>query len=215
MNHTTKIPSIDYLALPTEEVEKSQIDYLKSMYDLWEEKSQGHWHPLHDDGSDIPESISNVMTSPLKLLKDLTCSWWLLPKWVTNLLGNLTKGKKTWTINLYKDDKDYYWYLDIPWLLTYKEILTGGTEETLDYWYEKLSGKKHSPTSKMKCTVSSEYIPGGSTTILTKIDDLSNYDDSTTYKDTLSGIICWLCPYLKWLYHGKPESLYVKLTPLT
>ncbi|MDA7436963.1 hypothetical protein N8654_04750, partial [Synechococcus sp. AH-601-B19] len=56
----------------------SSIDYLKSKYDLWEEKEKGIWEPLSDNESDIPTEITEAI-GPLDKLKDLTCSWWLLP----------------------------------------------------------------------------------------------------------------------------------------
>ena len=191
------------------------ISYLKSMYDLWEEKQTGKWMPIHD-GSEEPTKPTE--SSWLSKLKSITCTWWLLPEWLHKPLHLLTMGKKTWTLTLYKDEPNIHWYLDIPYLLTWKEILCGGTDTDLDVWYKKLTGKGTTPSSKMKCTVSDKPLSGTTIgngyTVLKKIEELSNGDDSTTYKDMGTQLHCWLCPYLKWLYGYKPDYLYLYLEPI-
>jgi len=81
-------------------------------------------------------------------LKNITCTWWALPEWVKAIIK---PKKKTWTFPVYKSEgKD--WYMNIPSLLTFKELLTGGTEECLDWWYKEQSGKDPVPGSKFKMT---------------------------------------------------------------
>jgi hypothetical protein len=128
------------------------------------------------------------------------------------MLKPLLRGKTSWTITLYKIEGSPFWYLDIPYLLTFREILCGGTEESLDYWYEKLTGESATTSSRLTCTVSSEPISDVTTT-LHIIEELSDFDDSGTYLDLISGISCWLCPYLKWLFGHKPDTLWLSLEP--
>ena len=111
---------------------------------------------------------------------------------------------------VYKSTDNKDWYMDIPMLMTWKESLTGGTETCLDWWYEKLSGEKPTPDSKMKLTLS-KYPMEGCTTELDYIGDDKYWSQSSWYEDKTSGSSCWLCPYLPWLMDGKPKKMYVTM----
>ena len=72
-----------------------------------------------------------MISTLLSEFDSISCTWWSYPKWMTGLLKPLTKLKKEWTMPCYKG-KGKDWMMDIPMLLTWKELLTGGTETDLD-----------------------------------------------------------------------------------
>jgi hypothetical protein len=162
-------------------------------------------------------TTEDTMTKLTELLTGLTTkglnTWWGLPKPMQNMLQKLTKGKKSWTTTLYKMQGSNDWYLSLPLLLTYNESLTGGTEETLDLMYEKLTGKQPTSTSKLLSTWSMEPMEGCNCTLTYQYDD-PLWPESSYYLCENTWTMCWLCPYLQWLMGEKPKTLYLKLTPV-
>ena len=144
-------------------------------------------------------------------MKNITCTWWALPEWVKSIIK--PKHKKTWTFPVYKSEgKD--WYMDIPSLLTFKELLTGGTEECLDWWYKEQSGKDPVPGSKFKMTLSDKPTPSYTTKIIHEPTEMYSAwvdGDDSYWWDPVSKKTIWLCPYLPWLMGGIPDKMYVSL----
>lgn len=142
---------------------------------------------------------------------DLKCTWWLLPKAATKLLKPLTKLTDKYSLTLYKCEGEGDWYFDVPYLLTWKESLCGGTEKVLDTWFEKLSGSTPTSSSKLKCLLSPKPLKGY-TTKLTYYGNDKCWSESSYYLDETTDLLCWFCPYLPWLFDGKPKELYVKFS---
>ena len=143
-------------------------------------------------------------------MKDITNSWWSLPEWVK---AAIKPNKTTWTFPAYKGDGKN-WYMDIPSLLTWKESLTGGTEECLDWWYEKMTGKKPVPGSKFTMTLSDKASVGYTTHLHhepTEMHSCWTGGEDTYWWEPISKTTCWLCPYLPWLMGGVPKKMYVTL----
>lgn len=202
----------------------SSIDYLTAMYDLWEEKSSGKWEKMDtltedmikaSDLDDKPGKIAEmkkIISSLPSKMTSATCIWWSLPKWLTDMIKPLTKTKKEWSMPLYKLPGSSDWYMDIPMLLTWKEALTGGTETCLNWWYEKLTGKKPDTDSKMTCILS-KYPIDGATTTLKLLGDDDAWTEASYYLDETSDMTIWLCPYLPWLMDGKPDKMWMIIKP--
>lgn len=133
-------------------------------------------------------------------------SWWALPDSVKSALIKKIGDKDTWTLDCYK--KGVFWAFDLPWLLTYGELLCGGTEKDLDSWFFELTGKCPEEGDTLKLTVSSKASVGYSTKLLLLKEDFS-CKDSTYYLDVVTKLECWLCPYLKFLFGAAPDALYV------
>lgn len=160
---------------------------------------------------------------PFEQLSD--CSWWSLPKSTVQQLLQYT-GKTSWTLSVYKNS-DGTWGFDIPELLTKNEKFINGTEKVLDQWYLYTYGTEGQwdendqpiPGEKLTVTISSEFIPNSTTTLLYWEDDNTfskkgegSLDKPSYYFDTKIGLKLWLCQYLQFLFQSKPETLWVNVT---
>lgn len=161
----------------------------------------------------LSEKLSNLPKDQLQSLQQqLQCSWWSLPKSLQDSLQKTFLGKSQWELLPYKNP-DGSWGFDLPMLLTINEKLINGTDQCLDYYWEKLMGSKPQPGDQLKMLCSSEPLEDGNCLLLFQgDDDLS--PDSSYYLDNESGILCWLCPYLTFLFGSKPNKLYLKLEKL-
>lgn len=136
---------------------------------------------------------------------NLTASWWSLPQGLKDLLQ--PKGKTTWNLTIYKNSNGT-WGFNIPYLLTFNEMLLGGTELALDWWYHHLTGEWATTGAKLKMKASAEPFEGYKAKAWFEYDDPTNQAASFYYEPT-SEHLMWLCPYLPWLFGSKPENLYL------
>ena len=166
---------------------------------------------------ELIESLSNQLSKLPKdqlqsLQQQLQCSWWILPKSLQDKLQQSFLGKSEWELLPYKNP-DGSWGFDLPMLLTINEKLIGGTDLCLDYYWEKLNGSKPQPGDQLKMLCSSNPLEDGNCELSFQGDDELD-PGSSYYLDKESGILCWLCPFLPWLFGNKPEKLYLKLSNL-
>lgn len=149
-----------------------------------------------------------------QLQQQLSCSWWGLPTEIQEKLKKtFCEGKNSWELQPYKNP-DGSWGFDLPMLLTINEKLIGGTDLCMDYYWEEITGTKPQTGDKLKMTCSSKPIEDQNLILEYQGDDFFD-PDSSYYLDPKSGITCWLCPYLTFLFGDKPSSLYIKLTKLS
>ena len=162
----------------------------------------------------LSNQLSKLPKEQLQMLQQqLQCSWWSLPKSLQDSLQKqFCSGKSEWELMPYKNP-DGSWGFDLPKLLTINEKLIGGTDLCMDYYWEKLNGSKPQPGDQLKMLCSSNPLEDGNCELSFQGDDDLD-PQSSYYLDKESGILCWLCPYLTFLFGGKPEKLYLKLSNL-
>ena len=161
----------------------------------------------YDDGTPITKEFIDKLKSQLTETK---CSWWTLPETIQKFIeNNLIPQQDTWTLECFKS-KDGIWHFDIPEFLTYQESLTNGTELSLDYWFEELSGCSPITGEKITLTISQKPMDDYTTTCSHSHQD-PTWTESNYYFDNGSGILIWLCPYLQSLYKCIPQKLWLKI----
>jgi hypothetical protein len=148
--------------------------------------------------------------------KELSCTWWALPKSIQKQLQKLTFGIQKWTFKCYKN-ADGSWGFNIPYLLTFNEKFINGTDKDLDWWFKHLNSKDAVTGDKIKMTISSEPLKDYTTVIEYLGDDNwgQDYSDSmlwaSFYVDKTNDNTIWLCQYLQFLFGSKPPVMYLKL----
>lgn len=98
------------------------------------------------------------------------------------------------------------WAFDHEHNNTKGEGLMNGTEKVIDCYYYNLTGKQPVPGDRMKFTLDTEPFPEA-TTFLTLQETDKN---GSVYKDKLTGMEVWLCPWLQGYFGNVPETIYIQ-----
>ena len=142
-----------------------------------------------------------------------SCTYWSLPKEERQELIEQTPKQPTWVLDIQRLDSGL-WYFDYPSLKTYGELILGGTQLIMDYYYQELTGANPDKDSYMVTTVSTEPLEEAHA-VLVKVADDGGDDGGATYKDAMTQMEGWLCGYLILLFGKAPDTLYVNLRPQT
>ena len=141
-----------------------------------------------------------------------SCTFWTLPDEERQEIIDKTPKQPTWVLDM-KRLKDGLWYFDFPSLKTYGELLLGGTEKILDYYYQDLTGAIPDADSYMVTTVSTEPLEVAHA-VLIKVANDAGDQGGATYKDAMNGMQGWLCGWVRVPWSEPPETIYVHLQPL-
>lgn len=97
------------------------------------------------------------------------------------------------------------WVFDHKHQNTVNEALCNGTENVIDWYYEMLNETKPIIGDKIKFYLDTDKFDGASTEIkLIKTDEFGS-----VYKDKLSSMELWLCPWLPGYFGEVPETIYI------
>ena len=151
-----------------------------------------------------------TLTKQAEILEEQT-SFWALPATSREDIIYALPGKSTWALNLIRTE-DGLWYFDLPQYDIFRELLMDGTEEALDWHYENLTGLLPEPYAEMEMVVTTNPVDNAATALYDCGDD-PDLEDASYYEDGASGIICWLCPMLLYMFKYVPEVLYVDFLP--
>ena len=102
------------------------------------------------------------------------------------------------------------WVFDHKHQNTVNEPLCNGTELVLDEYFRIGMNRDPKPNDKMEVFVSTEDFEGSDTVLSFQ----STNDSGTIYLDMILFEEVWLCPWLQSYFGYKPDTLYVKLTPV-
>lgn len=138
-------------------------------------------------------------------IKDIG-SWWSQPQFIQDWVKSIIPNKDTWTLNITK--KSDWWYFSIPQFFTIDEALCGGTEKAIDWHFKKKFNRESIKGDKMKMTVTTVKPDSFDAWIIFQSDDPC-WADASEYFDVISGIKCWLCPYVQVLFKKKPQEMWL------
>jgi hypothetical protein len=138
-------------------------------------------------------------------------TFWALPQSSQEDIIYALPGKSTWILNLIRTEEGL-WYFDLPHYGIFRELLMDGTEEALDWHYENLTGIPPEPFAEMEMIVSTNPVDDAATALYYCGED-ADFEDASYYEDGATGIICWLCPMLVYMFKYVPEVLYVDFLP--
>lgn len=102
------------------------------------------------------------------------------------------------------------WAFDHEHMNTVAEPLCNGTELVMDQYFEIDMKRKPISGDQMQVSVSVEDFEESDTVLSLQ----STNDSGTTYLDMVLFENVWLCPWLQSYFGYKPDTLYVKLTPV-
>ena len=102
------------------------------------------------------------------------------------------------------------WVFDHEHMNTVAEPLCNGTELVMDQYFEIDMKRKPISGDQMQVSVSVEDFEESDTVLSLQ----STNDSGTTYLDMVLFENVWLCPWLQSYFGYKPDTLYVKLTPV-
>lgn len=97
------------------------------------------------------------------------------------------------------------WAFDHKHQNTIAEALCNGTETVIDWYYEMLNEKAPVTDNKIIFCLDTEEFEG----YTTKIELIDTDDYGSIYKDKLSGMRLWLCPWLQGYFNHVPKTIYV------
>ena len=137
--------------------------------------------------------------------------WWALPESIHTYIKSIVPHKDTWTLDCKKHD-DGTWKFSLPQFLTFKESFCGGTEKVIDHWVTSITGAAPETGDKATVTCSSKKIKDATCTLIYLYDD-PGWPEASIYMDPKADMDAWLCPYLQVLFKGKPEKMWVTITP--
>jgi len=137
-------------------------------------------------------------------------TWWGLTVAAQNAIKATIPHKNVWVLDIYRNEAGI-WSFSLPQYMTFNEALLGGTELSLDWHFQILTGQKPVNGSHMKltCYNGDVEIPDDYHTQLRWLYESTG--DSNWYYDTVSGMDCWLCPYVQTLFHSVPLSIYIHI----
>ena len=181
----------------------SPLDLLQSNSSSFSSMGMDQLKGLMNLFTQLPEEMQQ------QLQQQLSCSWWGLPTSLQDELQKSFTGQQTFELEPYKNP-DGTWGFDMPELLTLNEKLLGGTELCLDYYWQKLTGTQPKTGDKMEMKLSSLPFDGYDGFLTFQGDDDLD-PGSSYYLDNESQLLCWLCPFLPWLFGNKPQTLYFSL----
>jgi len=97
------------------------------------------------------------------------------------------------------------WVFDHEHQNTVDEALCNGTELAIDWYYQAIEGKAPLVGDQLAFYLSTKKFKEAMTQInLIESDDVGSY-----YRDSLSGMEIWLCPWLQGYFGEVPERIYV------
>jgi hypothetical protein len=97
------------------------------------------------------------------------------------------------------------WVFDHEHNNTVDEGLTNGTEVAIDYWHYLLTGEDPKVGSRIQFTLDTEPFQEAITTLVLQSTD----DHGSTYLDTLTDKVVWLCPWLQGFFGYVPDTVYI------
>ena len=98
------------------------------------------------------------------------------------------------------------WVFDHEHQNTIDEPLCNGTETAIDWYFEVFERRTPIVGDKINFYLSTKKFDTSTTQInLIETDGASSY-----YKDELSGMVIWLCPWLPGYFGEVPERVYIE-----
>lgn len=97
------------------------------------------------------------------------------------------------------------WAFDHEHQDTVAEALCNGTENVIDWYFEMLNERKPVVSDKIYFALDTEPFNESITEI--KLVETDQY--GSVYKDKVSGMNLWLCPWLQGYFGEVPEIIYV------
>lgn len=101
------------------------------------------------------------------------------------------------------------WVFDHEHQSTVDEALCNGTELAIDWYYQVIEGKTPIVGDQLAFYLSTEKFKEA----ITQINLIESDEVGSTYKDSLSGMTIWLCPWLQGYFGEVPERIYVECIP--
>lgn len=101
------------------------------------------------------------------------------------------------------------WVFDHEHQSTVDEALCNGTELAIDWYYQVIEGKTPIVGDQLGFYLSTEKFKEA----ITQINLIESDEVGSTYKDSLSGMTIWLCPWLQGYFGEVPERIYVECIP--
>ena len=139
-------------------------------------------------------------------------TWWGLTTKIQDQVKKLVPDKDSWTLDMTKTNSGV-WVFSLPQFLTFNESMCNGTENVMDYWFEKKTGYTPVIGSKMKVSVSKVKPNSFDTKLLWMYEDPLS-PTSNFYLDKDSGMDVWLCPYVQVLFKEVPDGLWCSFSDL-
>lgn len=106
---------------------------------------------------------------------------------------------------LIADKTNDCWVFDHEHQNTVSEPLCNGTEIVIDWYYKLMKNKTPKPGDKLGFYLSTNKFDDA----ITKIKLIETNEYGSTYKDELSGMKVWLCPWLQGYFGTVPECIYI------
>ena len=122
---------------------------------------------------------------------------------------NLIPFQPIHELQLYKVGK--FWAFDMPEYGVEQELLVGGTDETLDIYFETFYQRPARDGDVLKTRIynGDHVTPERYGTELRFAGEDKDEPDSSYYVDIVTHTTCWLCPFLLTLWQEPPSSIYV------
>lgn len=97
------------------------------------------------------------------------------------------------------------WAFDHEHNDTTEELLCNGTENVIDWYFELMNGVKPLPGNKINFYLDTNSFECA----ITQIKLIEINATGSVYKDELSSMKLWLCPWLQGYFGTIPEIIYV------
>lgn len=97
------------------------------------------------------------------------------------------------------------WAFDHKHQNTIEEALCNGTETVIDWYYEMLNETKPVTGDKINFYLNTEEFEGS----ITEIKLIETDEFGSVYKDKLSSMELWLCPWLQGYFGEVPDMIYI------
>lgn len=107
-------------------------------------------------------------------------------------------------ITAYKTESEI-WAFDHKHENTIEEALCNGTEYVIDWYYEMLNETKPIIGDKINFYLNTEEFEGS----ITEIKLIETDEFGSVYKDKLSSMELWLCPWLQGYFGEVPDMIYI------
>lgn len=101
--------------------------------------------------------------------------------------------------------KSGIWAFDHEHGNTIEEALCNGTENVIDWYYEMLNETKPTVGNKILFNLDTEQFNGS----ITEIKLIETDEFGSVYKDKLSSMKLWLCPWLQGYFGEVPNVIYI------
>lgn len=97
------------------------------------------------------------------------------------------------------------WAFDHKHQNTIAEALCNGTETVIDWYYEMLNETKPVAGDKIQFYLDTDEFDGS----ITEIKLVETDEFGSIYKDKLSSMELWLCPWLQGYFGKVPDTIYI------